>query len=115
MPPLEIAVWVIGALGLCGVALAFFKSDSLAVRLGALGVFGAFYISVLALGWGGVDWFNATTIAVVLIALMSRMKAPLAPKPAAEVAEEPPPAAAEDAELPADHDGPDAASSDRSE
>jgi len=79
MPPLEIVVWAVGAVGLLGVAWAFFKSDSLVVRLGALGVFGAFYITVLANGWGGVEWFNATTIAVVLIALLSRMKAPLTP------------------------------------
>lgn len=79
MPPLEIVVWAVGAVGLLGVAWAFFKSDSLVVRLGALGVFGAFYITVLAQGWGGVEWFNATTIAVVLIALLSRMKAPLSP------------------------------------
>ncbi len=80
MSPLELAVWVIGALGLIGVAFAFFKSDQLRVRLTALGIFGAFYLTVLGLGWGGTQWFNASTIALVLIALMSGIKAPLAPK-----------------------------------
>lgn len=82
MPPLDIVVWVVGAIGLGGVAWAFFKSNSFAVRIGALGVFGVFYISVLAFGWGGVEWFNATTIAIVLIALLSNMKAPLSAKTA---------------------------------
>ncbi|PFG18376.1 hypothetical protein ATK74_2961 [Propionicimonas paludicola] len=86
MPPLEIAAWVIGAVGLAGVAWAFFKSDSLRVRLGALGVFGVAYLGILALGWGTIEWFNATTIGLAAIALLSRMKAPLAPKPSSDAA-----------------------------
>jgi hypothetical protein len=84
MTPTEIVAWVGGAVGLAGVAWAFFKSNSLAVRLGALGVFGVFYISMLFVGWGGTEWFNATTIGVVLIAFLSRMKAPLPGKPGSE-------------------------------
>ena len=86
MPPLEIAAWVIGAVGLSGVAWAFFKSDSLRVRLGALGVFGVAYLGILALGWGTIEWFNATTIGLAAIALLSRMKAPLAPKSSGDAA-----------------------------
>jgi|GEM_PF-2870485 len=97
MSPLELAVWVVGALGLIGVALAFFKSDQLRVRLGALGIFGVFYLTVLALGWGGAQWFNASTIALLLIALMSGIKNPLAPKTSDASASAEPDATSDDA------------------
>ena len=86
MPPLEIAVWVAGALGLGGLAWAFFKSGSFAIRMAALGIFGVFYISVLAIGWASTEWFNATTIGVALIAFMAGRKPTTGTKPAAEPA-----------------------------
>ena len=82
MPPLEIAVWVAGALGLGGLAWAFFKSGSFAIRMAALGIFGVFYISVLAIGWASTEWFNATTIGVALIAFMAGRKPTTGTKPA---------------------------------
>lgn len=86
MPPLEIAVWAVGALGLGGLAWAFFKSGSFAIRMAALGIFGVFYISVLAIGWASTEWFNATTIGVALIAFMAGRKSTTGTKPAAESA-----------------------------
>lgn len=83
MPPLEIAVWAAGALGLGGLAWAFFKSGSFAIRMGALGIFGVFYITVLAVGWGSTEWFNATTIGIALIALLAGRKSVTGAKPAA--------------------------------
>ncbi len=74
MDLLQIAIWAGTAVCLSGVAAAFFKSDSLAVRLGALGGFAAFFFAVLL--WAPTDstWFNLTMVSILLIALGSQLK-----------------------------------------
>lgn len=89
MPPLEIAVWAVGALGLGGLAWAFFKSGSFAIRMAALGIFGVFYISVLVVGWASTEWFNATTIGIALIAFLAGRKSSTAKQAEASEASEP--------------------------
>jgi hypothetical protein len=77
METTQIMIWAATVAGLIGLALAFYKSERLAIRLGALGVFGAFYLAVLL--WGPTDdttWFNITTASVLLIAFGSRLVKP---------------------------------------
>ena len=72
MDYLQIAVCVATVVGLSGLALAFFASESLAIRLGALGGFAVFFFAVLL--WTPTDtvWFNITMVSILLIAFGSR-------------------------------------------
>lgn len=84
MDILQLVIWVVTAGGLIGLALAFFKSERIGVRIGALGAFAVFYFAMLL--WGPVDatWGNLAIGGVVVIALMSRMRKPDADKAHAE-------------------------------
>lgn len=66
-------IWAVTALLLGGLAWAFFKTERLAARLGALGVFAVYYVVVVL--WTPVDqlWANVSMGAVLVIALGSRM------------------------------------------
>lgn len=72
----QIAVWAATVAGLAGLAAAFYRSERLRVRLGALGAFAVFYFAVLL--WTPTDpvWFNLTTVSILLIAFGSRMRKP---------------------------------------
>lgn len=72
----QIAVWAATVAGLAGLAAAFYRSDRLGVRLGALGALAVFYFAVLL--WTPTDpvWFNLTTVSILLIAFGSRMRKP---------------------------------------
>ncbi len=76
MDTLQVGIWAATVVALVGLALAFFKSERLGIRLGALGLFAAFYFAVLL--WGPLDslWFNLTTASVLLIAFGRRLVKP---------------------------------------
>lgn len=76
MDALQLTIWAATCLGLAGVAWAFFKSERIGVRLGALGGFALLYFAVIL--WAPTDelWFNMTTGSVLVIAFASRMKKP---------------------------------------
>lgn len=81
MDYLQIAIWVATVACLSGVAVAFFKSESLAVRLGALGGFAVFFFAVIL--WTPTDtaWFNITMVSILLIAFASNRKRRPEPPP----------------------------------
>ncbi|MCB0912237.1 MAG: hypothetical protein KDB60_11540, partial [Propionibacteriaceae bacterium] len=68
--------WAVTAVLLGGLAWAFFKSERLSVRLGALGVFALYYVAMVL--WAPTDqlWANVSMGAVLVIALGSRMRKP---------------------------------------
>lgn len=76
MDALQMTIWAVTAILLGGLAWAFFKNDGLAIRLGALGLFGVFYVAMVL--WAPTDatWADVTIMAVIVIALGSRMKKP---------------------------------------
>ncbi len=76
MDLLQITIWAATALGMVAVALAFFKSQRLAVRLGVLAAFGVFYVAMVL--WAPTDqiWADITLVTVLLIAFGSGMKKP---------------------------------------
>ena len=79
MDSLQILIWAASVAVLVGVALAFLKSDSLAVVFGAIAGFAVFYFAVMLWAPQDATWANLTLGGFLVIALASRMKKP-APK-----------------------------------
>lgn len=81
-------IWAVTAILLGGLAWAFFKSEGIALRLAALGVFAVYYVAMVL--WAPTDqlWANVSMGAVLVIALGSRMRKQAAEKEAADQHEE---------------------------
>jgi hypothetical protein len=71
MTTTQILILLGTAIGLGGMALAYFKTDRLLVRLASVAVMGAFYVWVVLNDWMDSTWANTTMVAVILIALIS--------------------------------------------
>lgn len=76
MDVLQLAIMASTVVVLGGVAAAFFKSESMWLRLGAIGAFGVFYIAMVLWAPTDANWANISLMVVIVIALGSRMYKP---------------------------------------
>lgn len=76
MDALQLTIMAATAVALGGVAWAFLKSESFALRMATLGAFGVYYVAMVL--WAPTDatWANVTLMVVAVIALMSSRRKP---------------------------------------